>query len=65
VSPRSSPKRNPVKAAVATAVAEGSGRILSIATISSSEYAFVSQPFGAKAGTSASFAGFAPSKYPC
>jgi hypothetical protein len=55
VSPLGSPKRNPVKAAVATAVAEGSGSTLSIAAISSSEYGLVSVPFGANAGISASF----------
>jgi hypothetical protein len=38
VSPLSSPKRSPVKAAVATAVADGSESTLSIAAISSSEW---------------------------
>src|SRR6476661_8910274 len=37
VRPRSSPKRSPVNAAVATAVADGSGSTFSIVAISSSE----------------------------
>ena len=52
VRPRSSPKRSPVKAAVATAVADGSVRTLSIARISSSEYGLVSAPFGCCAWSS-------------
>jgi len=59
VRPRNSPRRKPVNAAVATAVAEGSGRTLGMAAISSSEYGLVSVPLAANAGISANLTGFA------